>query len=228
MLSEGDPSSLSVTLAVAKPAGGFPEPLPAEGPESLPESSRDLVSRARQEFESGRFADAEKTYQEIVDASPNNAFALSNLGVTQIQARKLSAAEVALKKAIEINPKDAFAATNLGVVYCKQGKFDEAMASLQDALAADDKDHIAQNYLGICYGEKGRLEESEAAFRRSIELRPEYPDAHFNLAVLYATAQPPSLAKVREHYDLAVKHGSEPDTSLEQMLQQPASGGSTP
>jgi len=215
-------------LAVAKPAGGFPEPLPAEGPESLPESSRDLVSRARQEFESGRFADAEKTYQEIVDASPNNAFALSNLGVTQIQARKLSAAEVALKKAIEINPKDAFAATNLGVVYCKQGKFDEAMASLQDALAADDKDHIAQNYLGICYGEKGRLEESEAAFRRSIELRPEYPDAHFNLAVLYATAQPPSLAKAREHYDLAVKHGSEPDTSLEQMLQQPASGGSTP
>ncbi len=230
MLNESDPSSLSVTLAVAKPAGGFPEPLPAEGPESLPESSRALVDQAQNDFEAGRFGDAEKIYQEIVDASPNNYFALSNLGVTQIQSRKLSAAEVALKKAIEINPTDAFAATNLGVVYCKQGKFDEAMKSLQEALAADDKDHIAQNYIGICYGEKGMKSEAEAAFLRSIELRPDYPDAHFNLAVLYATSQPPSLEKARQHYDLAVKNGSEPDASLEQMLQQQPEvpGGITP
>lgn len=230
MLNETAPGSLAVTLAVAKPAGGFPEPLPDGGPESLPQESRALVDQARKDFESGRFGEAEKLYQEIVDASPNNAFALSNLGVTQIQARKLSAAEVALKKALEISPKDAFAATNLGVVYCKQGKFDEAMASLQEALAANEKDHIAQNYLGICYGEKGMKPEAEAAFQRSVELRPEYPDAHFNLAVLYATSQPPNLQKAREHYDLAVKNGSEPDPSLEQMLsQQPsASDGATP
>lgn len=218
MLSEADPESLSVTLAIAKPANGFPEPLPAEGPESLPEPTRDLVDQARKLFDSGRFGDAEKLYQQIVDAAPNNYFALSNLGVTQIQSRKLSAAEVALKKAIEINPKDAFAATNLGVVFCKQGRFDEAMASLKEALASDAKDHIAQNYLGICYGEKGLKPEAEAAFLRSIEIREEYPDAHFNLAVLYATSQPPSLEKAREHYDKAVKNGSEPDPSLEQLL----------
>lgn len=218
MLSEAAPESLSVTLAVAKPANGFPEPLPAEGPESLPEATRALVDEARKLFESGRFSDAEKLYQQIVDAAPNNYFALSNLGVTQIQSRKLSAAEVALKKAIEINPKDAFAATNLGVVLCKQGRFDEAMASLKEALASDANDHIAQNYLGICYGEKSMKPEAEAAFLRSIEIRDAYPDAHFNLAVLYATSQPPSLEKAREHYDKAVRHGSEPDPSLEQLL----------
>jgi len=220
-LSEPDPSSLIVTLAVAKPTDGFPVTLPAEGPESLPEATREMVDQARKLFQAGRYDEAEKLYQQIVASAPNNYFALSNLGVTQIQARKLSAAEVALKKAADINPKDAFAATNLGVVYCKQGRFDEAITSLQEAVAADEKDHIAQNYLGICYGEKGRKEQAEEAFKRSIAIRDEYPDAHFNLAVLYATGEPPSLDLAKEHYQKALRHGAEPDPSLEQLFQKP-------
>jgi len=220
MLSEPNPSSLAVTMAVAKPTDGFPVQ-PAEGPESLPDATRPVVDQARKLFELGRYAEAEKLYQQIVESAPNNSFALSNLGVTQIQSRKLSAAEVALKKATDINPKDAFAATNLGVVYCKQGRFDEAITSLQDAIAADAKDYIAQNYLGICYGEKGWKDQAEEAFLRSIAIRDEYPDAHFNLAVLHATAEPPSLDLAKEHYQKALQHGAEPDPSLEQLFQKP-------
>ncbi len=219
-LTEPTASSLSVTMAIAKPADGFPQPNPAEGPESLPDATRDMVDQARKLFEQGRFGDAEKLYQQIVDAAPNNYFALSNLGVTQIQVRKLSAAEVALKKAIAINPKDSFAATNLGIVFCKQGRFDEAVASLQEAVVTDDKDHIAQNYLGICYGEKGLKGKAEESFKRSIEIRPDYADAHFNLAVLYATTEPPSLEPAREHYKKAVSLGSTADPSLERLLDQ--------
>lgn len=220
-LNEPDSSSLSVTMAVAKPADGFPMPVPAEGPESLPDATRDMVEQARKLFNQGRFADAEKLYQQIVDSAPNNYFALSNLGVTQIQARKLSAAEVALKKAIAINPKDSFAATNLGIVYCKQGRFDDAVASLQEAVASDENDHIAFNYLGICYGEQGLKDKAEESFKRSIQIRDDYPEAHFNLAVLYATAEPPSLDQAKEHYDKAVSLGAAADPSLEKLFQQP-------
>ena len=218
-LSEPDSSSLNVSMAMAKPAAGFPVPTQAEGPESLPDATRDMVDQARKLFDQGRFGDAEKLYQQIVDSAPNNSFALSNLGVTQIQARKLSAAEVALKKAIEINPKDAFAATNLGIVYCKQGRFDAAIASLLEAVADNDKDHIACNYLGICYGEQGFKGKAEEAFKRSLQIRDDYADAHFNLAVLYATTEPPSLDLAREHYKKAVSLGSTADPSLERLLQ---------
>ncbi|MFZ4778451.1 MAG: tetratricopeptide repeat protein, partial [Terrimicrobiaceae bacterium] len=218
-LSESDPSSLSVSMAVAKPEDGFPAPTPAAGPESLPDATRDMVEQARKLFDQGRFGDAEKLYQQIVDNAPNNYFALSNLGVTQIQARKLSAAEVALKKAIAINPKDSFAATNLGIVYCKQGRFDEAIVSLLEAIASDDKDHIAQNYLGICYGEKGLKGKAEEAFKHSISIRDDYADAHFNLAVLYATTEPPSIDLAKEYYHKAISHGSQADPSLEKLFQ---------
>ena len=137
--------------------------------------------------------------------------------------QKLSAAEVALKKAVEINPKDAFAATNLGIVYCKQGRFDEAIASLQEAISSNEKDHIAQNYLGICYGEKGLKGKAEESFKRSIEIRDDYADGHFNLAVLYATTDPPSIDRSREHYKKAISLGSTADRSLENLLDQAAS-----
>ena len=220
-LVEPTDSTLSVNMAIAKPAEGFPVPPPVDGPESLPDATRDMVDQARKLFDQGRYGDAEKMYQQIVDSAPNNYFALSNLGVTQIQVRKLSAAEVALKKAIEINPKDSFAATNLGIVFCKQGRFDESIASLQEAVASDDKDYIAQNYLGICYGEKGLKGKAEEAFKRSIEIRPDYADAHFNLSVLYATTEPPSMNSAKDHYKKAIEAGSTPDPSLERLFEQP-------
>lgn len=214
MLSEPDSSSMAVSMAVAKPGPAAV----VEGPESLPDDSRAKVDTARQLFSEGRFSDAEQIYQEIVDSAPNNSFALSNLGVTQIQSKKLSAAEVALRKAIAINPADAFAATNLGIVYTRQGRFDDAIMSLQEAASADPNDHVAQNYLGICYGETGQREKSEAAFKRSIEIREDYPDAHFNLSVLYATSQPPNFDLARQHYERAVALGSAPDASLERLF----------
>ncbi len=216
LLAEPNPETLEVSLAVAKVGE---EPPPPQGAESLPEATRELVEEARRLFDLGRYNDAEKLYQQIVEYAPENYFALSNLGVTQIQARKLSAAEVALKKAVSINPKDSFAATNLGIVFCKQGRFDDAIASLTEAIAVDEKDHIAHNYLAVCLGEKGRKAEAEQHFRRSIEIRDDYADAHFNLAVLYATTEPPSMELARQHYQKATSHGAPPDPSLERLIQ---------
>lgn len=218
-LSEPAADAMDVSVAVSKNGSGESASAP-RGAESLPDATRDMVEEARKLFDAGRFADAEKLYQQIVEASPDNYFALSNLGVTQIQSRKLSAAEVALKKAVTINPKDSFAATNLGIVYCKQGRFDEAIEALREAIAVDDKDHVAHNYLGVSLGEKGFKGEAEEELKRSIAIKDDYADAHFNLAVLYATTEPPSMELARQHYKKAVSHGAPADPSLERIIDQ--------
>ena len=51
---------------------------------------------------------------------------------------------------------------------------------------------------------------SETQLKKAIELKPEYSDAHFNLAVLYATTQPPSLTRAKEHYVKATALGAAP------------------
>ncbi len=223
LLTEPSAQSLEVTVAVSKPsaeevkAGKFLQE-PA-GPESLPESIRDLIQRAKTMFEVKNYVDAEKLYLEIVGKMPNSYFALSNLGAVQIEGGKLSAAEVALKKAVEIDDSESYAYTNLGIVYSRQGKFDEAIEALYKAVVLNEGDAVAHNYLGVCLGQREVWNESEIHLKKAIDLRPEYPDAHFNLAVLYATTQPPSLERAKEHYVRATALGAAPDASLERLIQ---------
>ncbi len=218
LLSEPNAQAMDVTLAISK------EEQPnvaatSQGPESLPDAAREQVKKAKQFFDAKNYLEAEKVYQAIVDETPDNYFALSNLGAVQIEAGKLSAAEVALKKAIEINPGDAFAYTNLGIAYSRQGKFDEAISNLKKALEINGSDAVAHNYLGVCLGQKDDHVAAEQELRRAIELKPDYPDAHFNLAVLYATLQPPSLDLAKMHYNKATSLGAPPDSSLERLIQ---------
>lgn len=218
LLSEPGAQALDVTLAISKDENRNVAAT-SQGPESLPDNARDLVKTAKQFFDAKNYLEAEKVYQQIVDETPDNYFALSNLGAVQIEAGKLSAAEVALKKAIEINPGDAFAYTNLGIAYSRQGKFDDAISNLKKALSINDSDAVAHNYLGVCLGQKDDHVAAEKELRRAIELKPEYPDAHFNLAVLYATLQPPSLDLAKMHYNKATSLGAPPDSSLERLIQ---------
>jgi Tfp pilus assembly protein PilF len=55
--------------------------------------------------------------------------------------------------------------------------------------------------------------------RRAITVNPQYAEAHFNLAVIYATAKPPSIALAKRHYEKALELGSSPDQRLAAMLQ---------
>jgi len=225
LLSEPNPESLEVALTMTQPSaspGSSPAATVSAGPESLPESVRAKVQEAKDLFSSRNpqdYPQVEKLYQQIVEEVPDNYFALSNLGAVQIEVGKFSAAEVALKRAIEINPGDAFAYRNLGIAYSRQGRFDEAVTALKQALAINDHDAVAHNYLGICLGQKGSPSEAETELKKSVEIDPKYPDAHFNLAVLYVTNQPPSIDKAKEHYHQATELGASPDPSLERMMQ---------
>jgi len=228
-LSEPSDSRMEVAVAVAKPdakEGGAPAaddgkavPPPAPAEPVVPDEVKPMVEKAKKLFSLQNYAEAEKLYQEIVERAPRSYFALSNLGIVQIQLNKLAAAEVALKKAVEINPNDSFAQTGLGFLYYRKEKFPEAVATLTNSIKLNDSDYMAHNYLGIALVEKGDRKAGEKEILRAIEIKPDYAVAHFNLAVLYATSEPPSKELARHHYTKATELGSPPDASLERLIQ---------
>ena len=55
-------------------------------------------------------------------------------------------------------------------------------------------------------------------FQQVLASNPDYADAHFNLAVIYATAQPPAKELAKRHYARATSLGAQPDASLERLL----------
>lgn len=178
-----------------------------------------LVSEARDEFVRGNFARAEKLYQKLADAQPDNVVALANLGVAQFRQGKLTAAQLALEKAVKIDPNDAFSLTTLGAVMIEQNRSQDAVTYLERANAAVADDPITLNYLGVASSQLGQFGKAESSLRRAITVKPDYAEAHFNLAVIYATAKPPSIALAKRHYEKALELGAGPDKRLGSMLQ---------
>jgi predicted Zn-dependent protease len=211
---------MSVSMTVSKSANGTaeaPDKAPT-GPEAFSPEARQLVEKAGTLVRERRFTDAEKIYQQLNDEYPDNPFTLSNLAVTQIHAGKITAALVALEKSLRIMPGDVFASVNLSNVYCRQGRFGEAVEILKEVIKKDPQNAVAHNYIAIALGKQGNTREAEEFFQRSIMLNGNYSNAHFNLAVMYANTEPPSLELARKHYEMAKSLGAEPDSVMERRL----------
>jgi Tfp pilus assembly protein PilF len=65
---------------------------------------------------------------------------------------------------------------------------------------------------------------AETALRKAIQLEPNYPAAHNNLAVIYASQQPPLVELARWHYQKALAAGHAKNPDLEKMLSPKESG----
>ena len=204
------PETPNAQQPAANDAGGF-------NPE-VPDELKPIARTAKQNFEQRKYRSAEKQYQQILTKSPNNLYALCNLGVVYFRTGRFKAAELTLKKAVAVAPRDEFGHTTLGIVYYRQSKFDDALTELTKALAINPNSATAHNYLGITASQKGWQEAAEREILQALADNPDYADAHFNLAVIYATARPPAKELAKQHYARATQLGTAPDPSLEKLL----------
>jgi len=184
----------------------------------VPPDLMDDAKAAKDAFERAEYRDAEKIYEKMLTAAPNNVYILSNLGVVYFRNEKWKQAEESLKKAIAVAPEDTFSHCTLGIVYYQEKRYDDAINSLTRALAINPKYAVAHNYLGITASQKGWGEAAIKELETAIDLDPTYGDACFNLAVVYAMQQPPNKDMARKYYERAIQDGAEPDPGLEQLV----------
>ncbi len=219
--SDANPAVVTASFALPKQGATAANPGPnaeAATKPGVPEELIPLAREAKENFDTGKFRAAEKQYDEILTKSPNNLYALSNLGAVYFRTGRLKAAELTLKKAVTLAPKDEFSRRTLGIVYYRQSKFDDAVTELTKALAINPKSYIAHNYLGITASEKGWQEAAEKEMLEAIAANPDYVDAHYNLAVIYATNKPPAKELAKRHYTKAMELGAVANPSLEKLI----------
>ena len=94
----------------------------------------------------------------------------------------------------------------------------EALDALSRAAKMDPDNAEIQNYLGLALSEKGMRGPAETALRRAVQLQPNYGGAHYNLAIVYSSQQPPAMELARFHYQKAITSGHAPNKELEQKL----------
>jgi tetratricopeptide (TPR) repeat protein len=186
----------------------------------LPGGAAVLVAEAENYFTNREYDKAAADYQEILDRDNNNPVALANLASIEVEQNKIADADKHIEAALAQTPNNAFNLTILGRVKFAEGDYDASLNALDRAARLDPQNPQIQNFLGVALAEKGLRAQAETAFRKAIQLEPDYGDAHKNLTIFYLTSHPPMVELARWHYEKALAAGVPPSTDLEKMLNQ--------
>jgi Tfp pilus assembly protein PilF len=159
------------------------------------------------------------TLPQATPTAVSDLHALSVQAATQVSQNRLEEAEKTLEQALAIAPNDPASLAVMGSLKQLQGKADEAVEILSRAAAANPKNAEIQNSLGLSLSQKGLRGPAETALRRAIQLQPNYGSAHYNLAVVYLSQQPPMVELARWHYQKALGAGQKHNADFEKKLE---------
>ena len=143
--------------------------------------SQQQLKNLLEDYENGRYEDAEKSAHSLALQYPSDNFSWKVLSAVLKKTGRTSEAVFSGKKTVELNPDDADAHNNLGNTFQDLGRFKEAEASYARAIALNPDYAEAHSNLGNTLQELGRSDEAEASLRLAIALKPDYAEAHSNL-----------------------------------------------
>lgn len=169
-------------------------------------------------FQAGNFEGAREAYLRVLKIEPDNLPALVNLGATEYRLGNSAEAERYLRRSLQLKPDNPTAWLNLGILCLERDEPMRSLAAIAQAVVHAPDDPVARNYLGVAAGRNRWFDAAEAELRRAIDLRPDYADAHFNLAVFCLERNPPAVELARRHYQKARELGAAPDRLIEQAL----------
>jgi tetratricopeptide (TPR) repeat protein len=150
--------------------------------------------------------------KKMVNLQPDAGDAWNNLGFAQLDKGDFEAARKSFARSCETAPLSADPRFNLGVSLMRAAEKEtstarrdpllkEALAAFEEAIRLDPANFRAAFNQGVIQNRLGNADASVEAYQRTLSIRPEYPQAHYNLAaVLSARGQLEEALKAWETY----------------------------
>ncbi len=172
------------------------------------------------------YAAAENELHEAIDCSPTLAEAYVLLGGICLQRKDLEGCYRYNQRAVKARAGFAEGYGNMAFVLLQlidgkdpkedEEKMDKAIKNLKKAIIHNKNFVQAYTTLGTAYFMKGLIKEGIKANLEAVEIQPEFPIAHNNLAVAYLENR--EFDKAIEHCDKAEKFGFEVAKALKDEL----------
>jgi tetratricopeptide (TPR) repeat protein len=147
--------------------------------------ARKQLDEAERLRRSGKHASAKKLCQHLIDQHPDYFGALHTLGLILADMGDLKGALGALTQAHAYFPQGAQTVVALGTVYLQLGTRDLAIECIQKALQLGGGDAPMQVTLGKILDEEKDYDRACEAYRKAIQLEPEWREPQLLLAFCY-------------------------------------------
>lgn len=144
----------------------------------IPSAARDEFARAQTALAKKDFAESILHLEKAVFIYPEFYEAQLLLGATLMDLRRWEKAEEALRRTREIKPDSAPTLFSLGEVYWRQKRYDLAEKTLLDGLKLDDQSWHGYFTLARLYFEKNEFLKAAAPIGRTLQLKPDFAEAH--------------------------------------------------
>ena len=175
-------------------------PVPSEKNKSADQSFAEAVAH----HQAGRFAEAEKLYNAVLNLAPQHGDALRMLGVLYLQMKKPGDALPTLQAALKVSPDNPEILTNLGSLLLWQGKVAEAIPLYTRALGLRPKDVGILMQLGRMMRERGGFDDALGFYNRALQIDPKQVDAYLGAASCWWSTG--KLDAAIHCYEIALTH----------------------
>lgn len=150
----------------------------------------DLLDKGNQFRDARRFAEAEDAYQSVFKIKAKDGRAAYGLGNIYADQQRWEEAETAYRNAVTWSPADVDALVALSVVLVQprtgEGnakRFADGEGFARRAVQLQPKNAVAWDRLGVALQSRGLFNnETENAYRKAVEIDPEFPVAYAHLA----------------------------------------------
>lgn len=143
----------------------------------------EAIELARGHHVAGNYILAERTYHDILRATPDNPTTNHLLGAMYYQLGNIDKALDYMKISIDIEPNEKQYWSNYGSVFYMAERFDEALEAYDKALKLDPTHIESLNRKSLALWQKEEFEEAEKCARQSLEIVPENLDGLVNLGL---------------------------------------------
>jgi Tfp pilus assembly protein PilF len=133
----------------------------------------------------GKSADAQKYFEQALNADPDFAQGKMNLGIALLAQQKLEQARAQLEQAAAVLPDDPYAWYNLGLAYKDSNEPEKAVSAFQhvEKIAPDEPD--AFYFEGFLLSQLQKYDDAIVAFQKALAIAPYHASAQFGLARAY-------------------------------------------
>jgi len=151
------------------------------------------VSDARELLRTGRIAEAERAYEQVLDQSPDDIEALNVVAMAALRGGQAARALQLLEHAAQVDPAHAVTQNHLGSAREAAGDLKGACAAYADAARLRPQLHLARLHLASALERLGESQRAAWQYARAIK------DAQVAGRWLNAASTPPGLRPLVEH-----------------------------